>query len=481
MMRKTLIPLLRLFGRNWITMFGASLTTVSVVVILGFLFLGLVGLGQSPYIALLVLLVLPAVFVLGLLLIPLGAYRERRKARKAGRPIGEAAVESYPVIDLKSPGIRHAAVGISLLTVLNLLILSTVSYHGVVYMDSSEFCGEVCHTVMQPEYTAYKASPHARVQCVECHIGPGAPWFVRSKLSGLGQVLAITLDTYPRPIPVPVEHLRPSQDTCERCHWPEKFTGDRVKVITRFSDDRESAALKTVLLLHIGGGAASSAGIHSWHISPTRKTVYIASDPTRQQIPWVQVQDATGGVTEYVVEGAGLTAEQIASAEKRTMDCIDCHNRPTHVFQLPAPALDEALEEKRIDARIPFIRKVGVEILTEVGQSTGASEQVAQRLRRYYRENEPEFYISHRRLIENAVGELETIYRSNVFPHMRVTWGTYPNNIGHENFPGCFRCHDGEHKSKDGKTIEQDCTTCHNLLAVEENDPAVISNLGIGQ
>lgn len=480
MPRKLLAPLLRLFSRNWITLFGASLTTVSALVIIGFLILGAMGYADSPYIALMALLVLPGVFVFGLLLIPLGAYidkRQRRKAREAGE---EEAPLSYPMIDLNKDRVRRAAIGVSLLTVINLLIISMVSYRGVVYMDSSEFCGEVCHTVMEPEYVAYQNSPHSRVECVECHIGPGAPWFVRSKLSGMGQVLAVTFNTYERPIPTPVENLRPSQDTCEQCHWPARFTGNHMRVMDRYMDDEANTHTQTVLLMHIGGGhRPDGEGIHSWHIDPDKRTVYIAADDQRQEIPWVQVTHADGTVVEYRADGSELTDEEIAAAPKREMDCIDCHNRPTHIYKLPAPAMDEALAEGRISQDIPFIKRAGVQILQEVGDALAPVEQVAQRLREYYRENHSDYFNANRQQLETAIREIQRIYSTNVFPEMNVTWGTYPDNIGHESFPGCFRCHDGAHTSADGQTINQDCASCHNLLAWEEENPEILQQFGL--
>lgn len=479
MARRWLGPLLRLFGRNWITLFGTSLTTVSGTAIIGFLILGVFGLVDSPYIALMALLVLPAVFIFGLLLIPLGAYLQKRWDRQAGVSPHDSSNKRFPTIDLNNPPLRRTVAGVAVLTIINVLIISTVSYHGVLYMDSPEFCGQVCHTVMDPEFTAYENSPHSRVDCVECHIGPGAPWFVRSKLSGMGQLLAVTFNTYEHPIATPVRNLRPSQDTCEQCHWPKRFTGDRVKVLTRFSEDETNTALKTVLILHIGGGSDSTGGIHSWHIDPDRKTTYIAADERRQEISWIQVEEPDGTVTEYMADGIELTPEQIAAAPKRVMDCIDCHNRPTHIFQLPGTALDQSMAAGRIDSEIPFIKKIGVEVLTEVGDSMGPSEQVGQRIRQYYRENYRRLFDSRRQALERAIREIQDLYEQNVFPEMRVTWGTYPNNIGHQNFPGCFRCHDGEHTSAEGESIQQDCATCHNLAAWDEKDPEVLSLLGV--
>ena len=472
--------LMRLVGRNWITALGGALATVSALLIIAFLILGLLGFYDTPYIGIMAFLVLPGVFVLGLLLIPVGVYWERRRARQSGDPRNPASREVYPRIDFNRASVRRTAGIVSVLTVVNLLLISLTTYKGVTYMDSVEFCGLVCHSVMEPEYTAYKDSPHSRVKCVECHIGPGAPWFVRSKLSGVGQVFATALNTYSRPIPTPVENLRPSRDTCEQCHWPEKFTGDRVKVITRFAEDEANTPLKTVLLMHIGGGAAGQGGIHSWHIDPNKQTIYIAADAQRQIIPWVQVREANGRVTEFLARDAPLTPDQLARAERRVMDCMDCHNRPTHIFRLPDRAMDAALALGRIDRTLPYIKKLGVEVLRAAAEvQSDAPEEIARRVRSFYGEKYPELFRSRREAIEAAIRELQAIYRRNVFPSMRVTWGTYPDHLGHTTFPGCFRCHDEQHVSADGRTISQSCDLCHTLLAIEEPNPPILQQLNI--
>jgi len=470
---------MKLLGTNWITLLGATLTTVSALLILAFLILGLLEFTSSPYIGIMAFLVLPAVFVAGLLLIPAGAYWERRRRRKLGLVEG-ATERTYPTIDFNEPRVRHVGAVVAVLTAVNLLLISIVSYEAVVYMETVEFCGQVCHTVMEPEFTTYMGSPHSRVACVECHIGPGAPWFVRSKLSGVGQVFAVTFNTYDRPIPVPVENLRPSRDTCEQCHWPQKFTGDRIRVIEKFADDETNTPLKTVLLMHIGGGSMTS-GIHGWHMAPGRETYYVASDRQRQTIPWVQVRDSDGTVKEYKTEE--LTDNTPPQGERRLMDCIDCHNRPTHIFEDPDQGMNRALATGLISREIPFIKKVGVEALqaTELKTAGGGdrSAQIEKQIRDYYQSNHPEFYSARKDLIDTAIREIQAIYKRNVFPEMNADWTTYPTNIGHERFPGCFRCHDSAHTAESGEVIEQDCEKCHTILAQEEADPEILKQLGI--
>jgi hypothetical protein len=472
-----LSAIVTLFGRNALTLFGATLAGVSAVLIIGFLILGLLELTDSPYIGIMAFLILPVVFVGGLLLIPVGAYWERRRIFRGGAVKAKAG--PFPVIDLNDPHTRRVAAVVAVVTMVNLLIIATVSYEGVNYMDSVAFCGRVCHAVMEPEYTAYTNSPHGRVRCIECHIGPGAPWFVRSKLSGIGQVIAVTFNTYPRPIPTPVENLRPSRDTCEQCHWPEQFAGDRLKVITKFDDDEANTPKRTVLLMHIGGGKAKDNGIHSWHIDPNKRTIYTPADPKRQEIARVRVERADGTATFYHAPKDKYPPEKLVGAEERVMDCIDCHNRPTHIFKLPAQAVDEAMAAGRIDPKLPYIKKVSVEALTEAKGAAGDLKKVQQHVRSYYQEHYGDLYRSDSARVDAAVRELQAIYSRNVFPNMNLGWGVHPNNLGHEQPPGCFRCHDDSLQTDDGKSIGQDCTVCHAVLAWDEADPQILQKLGL--
>ena len=283
-------------------------------------------------------------------------------------------------------------------------------------------------------------------------------------------MIAVTFNTYERPIPVPVSNLRPSRETCEECHWPQKFTGDRIRVIEKFSADEKNTPLRTVLLMHIGGGP-QTRGIHGWHMDPGRAIYYYPADRQRQTIPWVQVRQPNGATVEYRAAAAQSGAEP-AAERRRQMDCIDCHNRPTHIYQDPDQGMDGALSSGRINRTIPFIKKVGVEALqaTELKKAGGADRtaQIEKHVRDYYEKNQAELYKSRRAEIDTAIREIQGIYKRNVFPKMNADWTTYPSNLGHERFPGCFRCHDRDHTAKGGQTIEQDCDKCHSLLAQDE-------------
>lgn len=465
------------FARNPLTILGAVLTTSSGLTMVGFWLIELMRERPvHPYIGILLFLVLPGVFAVGLVLMPLGVIRRRRQMTATS-----TLPDTYPTLSLKEPQLQRVLALIGLLSMANVAILATASHRGVSYMDSTQFCGTSCHTVMAPEYTTYLDSPHSRVACTECHIGEGAGWFVRSKLSGTRQVFATAFKTYSRPIPSPVKHLRPARDTCEECHWPQRFVGDRILVRTKFGEDEKNTPSSTVLVLKIGGNRRSGGvGIHGRHLDDKARISYVSTDDRRQVIPSVTYVDDDGKRVEFVSTEVKATPEQLAMGERREMDCIDCHNRPTHVFELPDRALDRALADGRISAELPFVKKKGLELLkTDYPDRESARQRILQGLVEYYRKEQAQAYANHRALVESAAQEVAAIYERNVFPEMKVAWGAHPNNIGHEDFLGCFRCHDDNHKSADGRAISQDCSSCHAVLAMDETNPKVIEDLGL--
>jgi len=463
-MRSFLIAL----SRSPIGAFGGALTTASALLILTLFGLEVVGYEGGPYIGILAYLILPAIFILGLILIPIGVARQRRRER-LGKVRGE-----FPVLDFNRDRVRNIALVVFFLTLVNILILSVATYKGVETMETTQFCGATCHTVMQPEYTAYQGSVHSRVACVECHIGAGASWFVKSKLSGAWQVVAVTFNLYPTPIASPIDNLRPARETCEQCHWPSKFVGDRLKVIPHYEEDEANTATKTVLLVKVGGVAGREAqGIH-WHVAPGHQVRYL-SDPTRETIYTVELIDDDG--TRKVFEGSESPPEG-AEVEWRTMDCVDCHNRPSHTFQLAERALDGALSDGRMDTSLPYLSRESLRLLQgEYTSHDEARQRIPEELAAFYSQQYPQVAASHGDAISRSGEALADIWTRNVFPQMGVTWGTYPNHIGHEDTPGCFRCHDEEHETADGETISQDCYTCHSLLAMEEEDPEILAEL----
>ncbi len=470
------------FGNNPVSLAGGALTTASGVTTIGYWLIELFGhVDENPYLGIIFILILPALFVLGLALIPVGIWIRRRKLHKAG----QIPVE-FPKIDLNDPVFRHGIDIVLAATIVNFLIVAAASYRGMGYMDSPQFCGRSCH-VMTPEYTAYKISAHSHVACAECHIGAGAEAYLSAKVNGTKQLLEVTFHplaslapkifpNYPTPIPSPVTSLRPARVICEGCHTPTRFDGDKLLVKSSFADDEQNTETETVLILHLGGEDSFShrTGIHGVHLGHIE---YIATDPTRTAIPWVERQNADGSKTTYVASALNGGQPQ---GERRTMDCIDCHNRAAHTFMTAEEALNRAMADGAISPSLPFIHKKGLELLkTAYASPEEANAKIPQQLAAFYRSQHPELLTQKADLVKAAGLELATLYNQNVFPFMKVTWGTHPNHIGHQNYPGCFRCHDGDHAAKNGTSITQDCSACHNLLAVDEAKPKVLSDLGI--
>ncbi len=459
------------FGNNPVSLAGGAITSASGVTMIGYWLVELFGRpNDNPYLGIIFFLILPALFIAGLILIPIGVFIRRRKLQKAGQ-----IPAAYPKIDLNDRIFRHGLDIVLVATIVNLLVVAMASYRGAAYMDSPEFCGQSCH-VMHPEYTAYKISPHSHVDCVACHIGSGADAYFSAKVNGTKQLLEVAFDRYPTPIPSPVRNLRPARVICEGCHTPAKFVGEKLLVKSNFADDEQNSETQTVLVLHLGGEDSLSrlSGIHGVHLNHME---YIATDASRSTIPWVQRQNRDG--SETVFAASALNGAQ-PQGERRVMDCIDCHNRAAHTFVTPEEAINRAMADGAISTDLPFVHKEGIELLKAIYASQDeARVKIPSGLEYFYKTTKPEVLTTKTALVKAAGDELVTLYTQNVFPSMKVTWGTHPNNIGHMAYPGCFRCHDGDHASKDGKTITQDCSNCHNLLAVEEAKPKVLADLGL--
>jgi NapC/NirT cytochrome c family protein len=464
-------------GNNRASQVGVAVTTASAITMLTFYTTEFFGVHPGPYVGIITYLALPAVFLAGLVMIPAGIVHKLRSERRAG-----TLPSAWPRVRLDDPRLQQFLLFVVVMTGTNLVLFLTATYRGVHYMDSTQFCGQTCHTVMAPEYVAYQGSPHARVACVECHIGPGAPWFVKSKLSGTYQVLSVGFGLYSRPIPTPIENLRPSRETCEQCHWPLKFHGDKLEVLPHYAEDEISKPTQTVLMMHTGGLdpiTHKPRGNHGAHLQPGVEIAYFPAEAKRQQIPYVRKKDPDGKVTEFVNVDDAKNIDKFRRGPLRTMDCMDCHNRPTHTFEVPERALDSALDARLVDPTLPFVKKKGLELLKAKWKSQDeAQERIRAGLRDFYAKAYPDVARGRAAAIDRAAEAMVAIYRRNVFPEMAIAWGTYPNNIGHEAFPGCFRCHDGGHATKDmSRTITNDCGACHDVLADDESDPQILKTI----
>ncbi len=462
----------RLLTLSPIAVLGAALATFAFIAYLALAFGEIFLFRGNPYWGIVLNVVFPAIAVVGLLLIAAGLFF---KARALGSGFSLSALSA--LADRQQIRGSYAWQAVVALTAVNVVIFSLFSYRGYHFSESREFCGELCHTVMEPEYTVYRLSPHSEISCTECHIGAGATWFVKSKLSGMRQVYAVLTKSYSRPIETPVHNLRPAREVCEVCHRPEIFHGDRIRVIERFASDRENTRTYTVLNVRVGGGGEKTAphGIH-WHVSREHAVRYYASDRKREKIDWIDLTGPAGDRRIWTRPGQELAGDTIDPAQIRTMDCIDCHNRPTHIYPAPEDALDDLLARGVIDPTIPWIRKYSEEVLVKAYETSEAAMRGIAGLAQIYQEREPEVWAARPREIESAVGRLQETHSQYVYPYMRVRWNTYPSLIGHPETTtlGCFRCHDGILRDQAGEPITSDCEACHRVLAREERDPVIL-------
>ena len=453
----------RMLLRNPVSLAGVALGIVSLANIFLFVLIDAIATKPGPYIGILAYMVSPGFLILSLLMMLAGVLLERRKHL--------APQAFYPRIDLNDSTQRSAVISFTTFLVVFVVVSAAGSYKAYEFTESTSFCGQLCHTVMIPEFTAYQLSPHARVACADCHVGPGATWFVKSKLSGSRQVFATIFNTFPRPIPTPVHNLRPAQETCEQCHWPKKFYGGQLKVFSHYANDEKNTLHEVRMLIKTGGGdpaTGAPSGIH-WHMNIGNRIDYVAADEKRQVIPYIRVEDLQGRVTEYYAKDSTLSKDQIAKADKHHMDCVDCHNRPTHIYVPPDQSVDQALLARRIDVSLPFIKQQAVTVLAATYKTSDeATRGIASGLQGFYESKYPDIAKTKQLEIRNAVTEIQQIYARTTFPDMKLNWQTHPNNLGHYYYPGCFRCHDGQHVSADGRVVTRDCNQCHTLMSETE-------------
>jgi hypothetical protein len=464
-------PILVLLTSHWISLLGVALVTTAGFSWLFVLPTQLRGHTNNPYIGIVVFILIPVIFILGLVLIGLGVLLARRRIERIEQELITGAD--------RGPYIRKLAIFFALTSAVNIVIGTQGTYRAVQHMETVQFCGQSCH-VMKPEFIAHQNSPHASVECVDCHVTPGAVGWVESKKAGTRQLMDVVFHRVRYPIESAMESNRlvPSSGTCEQCHWPQKFDAVKLRVLFHFQDDKANTQTQTVLMMLTGGG--DLGGIHGKHLRSGVEIRYAASDAKRQTIPWVEYRDRNTGETRTFLAD-GSTVQSVANLPRHKMECVDCHNRPTHAFELPERAVDEAMGLGRISPTLPFIKKKAVELLkAKYPSNEDASRAIPAALIRFYQECDPEVASQRAQDISHAGSAIADIYNRNVFPDLKVTWGTYPNNLGHTDFPGCFRCHDGSHSTLDKKlTITQDCNTCHDPLAVEEASPGVLKTIGL--
>ncbi len=472
--------MINLVSRSKIAVIGALLVSILLPVLLISIGFDSLGLIENPYFGFLLYVVMAPLLVLGSILLLFGILFSR-----GGEEIGTYTVE-YLKEQLTRPGrytrIRRLLYFTVAITLLLVFVVGLASYSSFRYTSSSQFCGLFCHNVMQPQYTAYRNSPHSRVSCVECHLGKDADWAERSRFTGLKQLWAVATDSYPRPILPPITALRPGRKTCEQCHLPEKFHGSRLYTRERFLPDEKNTRVRTVILMKVGSGDIEGKvahGIH-WHVSESQQVFYRAADHDRETITEVrQVEKGKKDVVYTRIPGKeDGTGNADGAGELRKMDCVDCHNRPTHIFLSADEALDRKLAANIISPYLPYIKRQALAVIEkEYPSREVARVEISRGLQNWYRENYPELIENNPNLFERTVQGVVDAYMDNVFPSMRVTWGTYRNNLGHSKGSGCFRCHGTLREVDSGRVISNDCNLCHVILAENERQPAIIQSL----
>jgi len=464
-------PILMLLTSHWVSMLGVALVTTAGFSWLFALPTQLRGHTSNPYIGIVVFLVIPIVFIAGLVLIAGGVFLARKRIERMEQGLLAAPNRATYIPRL----VKFFAIT----TAINIVIGTQGTYRAIEHMETAQFCGQSCH-VMKPEFTAHQNSPHANVLCVDCHVAPGAAGWMASKVAGTRQLLDVVFNRVHYPIESAIESNRlvPSRGTCEQCHWPQEFDSTKLRVIYHFKDDEANTQTQTVLTMLTGGG--DLGGIHGKHLGLGVEIHYVASDKQRQTIPWVEYRNRnTGEVRTFLADGS--TPQSVASLPLYQMQCVDCHNRPTHTFELPERAVDGAMGLGHIPPTLPYVKKKAMELLNiSYATNQDAGSDIPVRLAGFYRDKYPAISSQRAGDISKAGAEIAQIYNRNVFPDLKVTWGTYPNNLGHTDSPGCFRCHDGSHSTSDRKTtITQDCNTCHTPVSVEEANPEVLKTLGL--
>jgi hypothetical protein len=455
------------FSDNWISLCGVVLVTTAGLAWMFLLPVLLSAAHANPYLGLLTYIALPAAFFGGLALIPLGIWWRRRSD-----PLGRRQSVQFPPLDWHHPELRKLATFVAITTGLNLLIGTQLTYRAVEHMHSVSFCGQTCHTPMTPEFTAYLSGSHNHVECATCHVGPGAQAFVESKWNGAGQLISLIQNSYSRPIATPVRHLRPAREICLGCHSGRPAGGAKLRVIRDFSEDEANSPASTVLMLNLGD-AKRGTGIHGAHLAEG-VTIRYGSDEKRTTIAWVERRSQSG--IQRFTSDATLQGPVV----EREMDCLDCHNRPAHTFEVPARAVNQALDRGDLPSDLPFVKREALRLM-QAAYPTREQGMVAIRakLAGFYTQTYPQLARLRNNQIERSGQVIADIYGRNVFPDMKVSWGTYPNHIGHTDSLGCFRCHDDGHKDAQGKAIAQDCGVCHQVLAVQEPQPKVLAELGL--
>ena len=464
-------------SKNWLTIIGSIIAVINLILIFLLFVISTIFDKGSTNLGLFIYIVLPGFMIFGLLLIPVGMLRKRRRSLKSGYPESGR----YPLIDLNDPRHRNAFIIFTISTIIILFLSTYGSFEAFHMTESVEFCGTLCHKVMEPEHTAYQNSPHANVSCVECHVGSGASWYVKSKISGLHQVYAVLTNTYPRPIATPLHDLRPARETCEKCHWPQKFYARTLWTKKYYLADSLNTEWDIMLQMKTGpdySGVGFKEGIH-WHINPEVNIEYISESDKRESIKYVKYTNkSTGAVTIYRNTENPISDSLISVSVTRTMDCIDCHNRPSHNYKSPPVYFDKVMVSEAGTQNIPFFKKVTMGILKDTfSNRDSALMKINEGITNFYKSDYSDFYSKNIDLINNSIASIQKAYSQNTFPKMKVSYDFYPEHIGHLESDGCFRCHNGTFKADNGRIITRDCNLCHTIVGQGKQGMMAYSNI----
>ena len=464
-------------SRNWITIIGSLIAGINLLLIILLFLISTIFKKNDTYLGLFIYIILPGFLLLGLIMIPTGIAISRRKALR----LSQNEKKRLPSIDLNNPKHKNAFIIFTLVTIIILFLSTYGGFQAYHLTESVEFCGTLCHKVMEPEYTAYQNSSHANVSCVECHVGTGASWYVKSKLSGLHQVYATITKTYPSPIEVPLHDLRPARETCERCHWPQKFYSRKLQTNKYYLADSLNSEWDIILQMKIGPEYADlgfTEGIH-WHINPDINIEYLSENDKRELITYVMYTNkTTGKVTTYRNPDIEISDSTITASKARTMDCIDCHNRPTHNYSSPPVYFDKAMLTNEVSQDIPFIKKTAMDILRNTfPDKDTAFMHIREGIINYYKSNFSGYFERNNDKIDKSVAALQKAFSQNTFAGMKVTYDVYPDHIGHLESEGCFRCHNDTFISENGSKISKDCNLCHTIIGQGKSGSMQYTNI----
>jgi NapC/NirT cytochrome c family, N-terminal region len=468
-MRNSYQAFIRGMSVNGFSKAGIVLVTSSVILFSIFEVLQLMGFIANAYMGLISYVGFPFIFLVGLFLIPIGWLVYSRSKKKS---IKQLFREKFNEDDLKGSEFGTKLFRtITIFTIINVIIIGAASGRMLHYMDSAHFCGTACHSVMNPEWTTYQQSPHARVQCVECHVGEGVGALIDAKINGMWQMVSASFNLYERPIPTPVSNLRPARETCEKCHWPEKFLGNRVVNKVHYGFDEASTPKYTTLMMKVGSGGhgVEASGSH-WHVDETNEVRYASIDDEREEMIWVEVVQEDGSYKRY--SNSKISEDHSGEKNVRSMDCVDCHNRATHIYEEPDIAIDERMRIGLVSNELPFVKNTIHSAITSSypSRKVGAIA-IDQYIRNFYHRKYPEISLTNSTEIDKAVSVAVSIYERNIHPGMNISWGSYPSHLGHRDSEGCFRCHNPNMQDEEGLSISMDCTLCHSILAIDEDEP----------